>query len=808
MTKNTITASRIHRLAPIAFACLCFALSGCGGGEQAEATANNPTPSASLFALGDVSPTEIALAAESGAADAGAALAEPYFHAAPGLLTEPDDDDAAMNDSSSRRPGAVHRMASDPSERSTRKLTPSAMRGARMHASRHRGASPSLPEPAIDPMAAPMAAAPMAVTTYSPAQIRAAYGMHALPPLGTAPSASQAATMGAGQTIYIVNAHHNPNAAAELAAFNAKFGLPACSAKSISPTASLPLASAPKTGCEFSVVYSTAAGAMTTAAPSYNSGWATETALDVQWAHATAPYARIVLIEAPDASVGSLTNAVRLANSMGQGAVSMSFGAAEGSWGPSYDSTFTGSGMSYFAATGDNGASVSWPSSSANVVAVGGTSLSYSGVGTRSETVWSGTGGGVSSFVAKPTYQSATVPGLGTPAKRSVADVAFNANPNTGQYVATIAPGATAPSWISAGGTSLSTPQWAGISAAANAVRALAAKPTLGAPNPTLYGSIATVPGTYAASFLDVSSGTNGTCSGCGGKSGYDIPTGLGTPHVASLVTSLGGSASSTAPVPPSMATATISGVVGTPLAFTLNATGANALSYSMSGAPAGMSLAATGVVNWSAPVAGTYKVIFTATDTVTKLASSATYTVAIAAKPASTAPTVASATIAGSPSVALSYKVQATSANALTFALTGAPAGMAIDATGNITWSKPVAGTYSVSVKATDTKTALSSSATLTFKIAAAGPVISTATLTGKPGATLTGTIAITDSSAITSMSYRISGIPMGMRFSASGLNLIVYWPGAVAGSYNLTITATDSLGQTAQAIVPVIIK
>jgi hypothetical protein len=227
-----------------------------------------------------------------------------------------------------------------------------------------------------------------------------------------------------------------------------------------------------------------------------------------------------------------------------------------------------------------------------------------------------------------------------------------------------------------------------------------------------------------------------------------------------------------------------------------------------MSGAPAGMSLASTGVVNWSNPIAGTYKVTFTATDTVTQLAASATYTVTIAAKPATTAPTVNSATITGVPNVALSYQVQASSANLLSFALTGAPAGMTINSSGTITWSKPIAGTYSVSVKATDTKSALSTSATLTFNIASAGPVISTTALTGKPGAQLIGTISITNSSAITSMSYRISGVPMGMRFSLSGLNLVVNWPSAIAGTYNLTITATDSLGQTSQAVVPVIIK
>ena len=120
----------------------------------------------------------------------------------------------------------------------------------------------------------------------------------------------------------------------------------------------LPLASASTDGCTFSVVYATSSGGMTASAPAYNSGWATEIALDVQWVHATAPMARIVLIEAPDSGIASIANAVALANAMGPGVVSLSLGANEGSWVSSVDSVFYGTGMSYAAATGDNGKGV------------------------------------------------------------------------------------------------------------------------------------------------------------------------------------------------------------------------------------------------------------------------------------------------------------------------------------------------------------------------------------------------------------------------------------------------------------------
>ena len=87
---------------------------------------------------------------------------------------------------------------------------------------------------------------------------------------------------------------------------------------------------------------------MTASAPAYDSGWATEIALDVQWAHAIAPLARIVVIKAPDASVNGLSNAVKLANNMGPGVVSMSFGANEVDWTSSFDTVFTAAGIELF----------------------------------------------------------------------------------------------------------------------------------------------------------------------------------------------------------------------------------------------------------------------------------------------------------------------------------------------------------------------------------------------------------------------------------------------------------------------------
>ena len=481
-------------------------------------------------------------------------------------------------------------------------------------------------------VAAPMASTSV-ISTYNPAQIRAAYGLPALPAAGAKLSAAQAAQLGAGQTTYIVDAMHDPNVAAELAAFNLKFRLPGCTTKAIVTNATLPLATASTSaGCELAVVYSNANAGMTSAALAYNAGWATEITLDVQWAHATAPLARIVLIEAPDASVNSLSAAVKLANAMGPGVVSMSFGANEGNWTASTDSAFAGRNMTYLAATGDSGAAVSWPAVSPNVLAVGGTRLSYSGSGVRSEQGWARTGGGISQYTAAPSYQANTVPGMGSLARRAVADVAFNADPTTGQYVAVMPPGSTAVSWLSVGGTSLSTPQWAGLIAVANAQRVLAAKAMIGVPHALLYGGIASVPGSYASAFADITQGSNGSCSTCTAKTGYDPLTGLGTPNVTNLLAALTAASSSNAttpvagtpPVPaktgPVITAAAMTGVLGKAMTGSINLTNSDnlAMKVTISGVPSGMTFTLSGstlTARWANPATGNYSLSMRALD-------------------------------------------------------------------------------------------------------------------------------------------------------------------------------------------------
>jgi subtilase family serine protease len=490
---------------------LAAALSGCGGGG-AESTA----------AASDVTPLA-------------AVEVTPLHDIAPIHLTEPTDVDADGSEASRYLPARTENVPNVLSALSTARLTGEAIDAAMAEAGPVRLGATSTAPP---------------VTVYTPAQVRAAYNMPTLPAATAKPTAEQLQNGGAGQTIYIVAAYNNPNAFADLTTFNTKFGLPACTQAAIPATTKFPLAAAPATsGCVFSVVNASAAGAVVATAPAFNAVWQQESALDVQWAHAMAPYARIVLIQAVDANVANLQGALKLANAMGPGVVSMSFGAKEGTYMSTVESVFQAPKMTYVAATGDSGAAANWPAASSNVLAVSGTTLSLSG-STWSEQLWASSGGGVlSAYTAQPAYQAQiTIPGVTSVAstkKRSIADVAMGADPLKGQYTAVTVPGKTV-AWYSVGGTSLATPEWSGILAVANAKRAAVNKAPLGLTQNALY-SIGKSPATYSTAFKDVVTGTNKpttlvptTCAvTCVAGKGYDNPSGLGTPNVTNLLAQL-----------------------------------------------------------------------------------------------------------------------------------------------------------------------------------------------------------------------------------------------------------------------------
>ncbi|BDT67023.1 hypothetical protein os1_11900 [Comamonadaceae bacterium OS-1] len=486
-----------------------LALSACGGGSSDLAATSSAEAVASVdnvdvvALLADV-PTE----------------AVPTFHMAPVDISDPSlvpsDTDAVRTETVLP---AMEGMA-------TARLLPQTVATEAMEARRLLATTPA------SQMGARAAAV---VTVYTPAQIRAAYKLPAVSAAGVVSTAAARAALGAGQTIYLVDAYHNPNAFADLNNYSARLNLPTCTNVAIPATAALPLAAAnPASGCTFSVVYAGATAGRTSVAPAYNAGWAAEIAMDVESAHAIAPLARIILVEATSASLSALANAITVANNMGPGVVSMSFGAGEGNWTASVDSLFQGKGMQYTASTGDSGAAVNWPAVSTKVLATGGTSLNFNG-STRTETVWSGTGGGTSSYTAVPAYQSALSK---TITKRRVADVSSDSDPYTGQYVGITVPGG-AFGFMSGGGTSIAAPEWAALLAIASAQRAVVNLPVLTSVHKALYQSVLPNASSYAQAFLDVTKGANGTCLTCAAAMGYDASTGLGTPNGGALLAAL-----------------------------------------------------------------------------------------------------------------------------------------------------------------------------------------------------------------------------------------------------------------------------
>jgi hypothetical protein len=338
---------------------------------------------------------------------------------------------------------------------------------------------------------------------HTPAQIAQAYGFNQVAFDNGAIKGN-----GAGQTIAIVDAYYDPNIASDLQKFDAQFGL-----------------TAPPSFSQF-----VAQGATT------NSGWALETALDVEWAHAMAPGANIDLIEANNNSLGSLLSAVNYARNLSNvSVVSMSWGGSEFAAETQYDSLFTTPaghiGITFVASSGDAGAGTTWPSVSPNVLAVGGTSLSASSTGSYlGETAWSGSGGGVSSFESAPSYQTS----IRTSGRRTTPDVSYNADPNSGFAVYDSIPYAGQNGWFEVGGTSAGAPQWAALIAIADQGRALHSQGTLSNAQSTLYA----LP---SSDFHDITAGSNGFAA----TAGYDPVTGRGSPVVNSIVQALSGGTTS-----------------------------------------------------------------------------------------------------------------------------------------------------------------------------------------------------------------------------------------------------------------------
>jgi subtilase family serine protease len=322
---------------------------------------------------------------------------------------------------------------------------------------------------------------------YHPADLQSAYNL---------PSA----TAGVGQVVAIVDAYNDPTAEADLGVYRAKFGLSVCTMAN---------------GCFRKVDQSGG-----TKYPRSNGGWAQEISLDLDMVSAACPNCRILLVEATSPTFTNLGAAVNQAAKLGANEISNSYGGGESSHDTSYDASyFNHLGVAITASSGDGGYGVEYPAASQYVTAVGGTSLTGSITTGWSETAWSGAGSGCSAYDPKPNWQSSIANSVCT--KRAVADVSAVADPSTGVAVYDSYTYQGVGGWLVFGGTSVGSPLIASVYALAGNAATVT------------YGSY---PYNNTGALNDVISGSNGSCGGtvlCNAASGWDGPTGLGTPNGA-----------------------------------------------------------------------------------------------------------------------------------------------------------------------------------------------------------------------------------------------------------------------------------
>jgi subtilase family serine protease len=407
---------------------------------------------------------------------------------------------------------------------------------------------------------------------FGPASLQSAYSL---------PSS----TAGSGQTVAVVDAYNDPDITSDLATYRSHWGLPACGS-----------------GC-FSVVNEDGQ-ASPLPADAGSTGWDVEESLDVDMVSAICPLCQIILVEADSPDVSDLGTAVNSAVSLGAKFVSNSYGGPESSTDTTYDTDYYNHpGVAVTASAGDDGYGVEYPAASQFVTAVGGTTLTTaSSPRGWTETAWgsstggAGTGSGCSAYDPKPSWQTDT----GCP-DRTDNDVSAVADPNTGVAVYD---SYSQRGWIEVGGTSASSPIIASTFALA------------GTPAPDTYPS--SYPYADPGALNDVTSGANGSCGGtylCTAQTGYDGPTGLGTPDG---VTAFGSG------LPINTVTVTNpgnqTGTVGTAVSLQISATDSQSgqtLTYTATGLPAGLSInPSSGLISGTPTTGGTSDVTVTATDT------------------------------------------------------------------------------------------------------------------------------------------------------------------------------------------------
>ncbi len=302
-------------------------------------------------------------------------------------------------------------------------------------------------------------------------------------------------------TVAIVDAYGYPNAASDLAVYRSTMNLPPCTTAS---------------GC-LTIINQTGGSRL----PKTNTGWDQEQALDLDMVSTMCPNCKILLVQASSTSYANLGQAVNAAAAKGAHVISNSYGGGEGGT-QTYEGDYNHPGVTILASAGDSGYGAQFPATSPHVVAAGGTSLTMNGNAYVSETVWSGTGSGCSTVYAKPNWQTD-----GMCSNRMETDASAVADPNTGVAVYG-PPGGTRSAWMVFGGTSVASPLLGGIYGEVG----INCGSSSGSSNNAYCASkLWTSGGT--STFHDVTSGNNGSCGGtyfCNAETGYDGPTGWGTP--------------------------------------------------------------------------------------------------------------------------------------------------------------------------------------------------------------------------------------------------------------------------------------
>ena len=319
---------------------------------------------------------------------------------------------------------------------------------------------------------------------------------------------------GEGQTIAIVDAFDHPRITSDFKIFNKQFGLP-----NYGRDGKLLLQKKVAPGASF-----------TAPVPPVDRGWAGEIALDVQWAHAIAPRAKIILVEAQSNSSDDILMAIDFARNIpGVSVVSLSLGHLEQPYDAAFDNFLTTpkghiggggipGGVTFVASSGDNGNVTSWPAVSKNALGVGGTTLTVDAVGNvASEIAWSGSGGGPPLFA---------VP-------NNSPDVSMVADPATGVAIYNSIPSSFTgeTGWEQIGGTSASAPMWAGLLAIVNEGRTLLKKASLDGVTDVLPW-LSTLP---TNNFRDIVTGSNGYDA----VPGVDYVTGIGSPKAHKVTRAL-----------------------------------------------------------------------------------------------------------------------------------------------------------------------------------------------------------------------------------------------------------------------------